>query len=214
MPHSGKKKSYLGVLLKSNFNRAQPSWGLLRALKSKQTGGWHLRITERSGGLLYLISMKASVCTELADSMVTGGTGHWISLCVKCCRMVDRILYVYHGYYLYPVTYTVRPFVDMITPAKGIFLGGLELYSKWDTPLRATVLSLKHKTKKGTAIPDLLAERAWIFYVALLEPALFKKWAVIKKLVQWHVWDGCALFLFCFSRRMVAHRGVSRFGAR
>ena len=43
--------------------------------------------------------------TELANSTVTLGdlgvtrcraaVGNWISLCVKCCRMVDSILYMY-----------------------------------------------------------------------------------------------------------------------
>ena len=96
MPHSGKKKSYLGVLLKSNFNRAQPSWGLLRALKSKQTGGWHLRITERSGGLLYLISMNASVCTELADSMVTGGKAIETGMILSIMDMKKKLLCFFH----------------------------------------------------------------------------------------------------------------------
>ena len=73
----------------------------------------------RSGGLLCFTIQWTSVRTELADSMVNLGepgglgverwqlclqdtsrsanchrraaVGHWISLCVKCCRMVDSV---------------------------------------------------------------------------------------------------------------------------
>ena len=61
-----------------------------------------------SGGILYFISINPSDLTELANSMITPGepggvgverlqavVGNWISLCVKCCRMVDSILYMY-----------------------------------------------------------------------------------------------------------------------
>ena len=81
-----------------------------------------MRLTEKSGGLLYFILINASNCTDLADSMVTlwsprgdlvsrdgnfvcrsgsakchqkAAVGNWISFYVKCCRMVDCILFMY-----------------------------------------------------------------------------------------------------------------------